>query len=76
MYRGAATGGTGGYVPPPTLKARVTSYKLVLPPHFLHNIYYDWLVPPIGGVCMYTKSLQRLYACVLCIQCRHCIHTV
>ena len=29
----------------PTLKSRGTSYVLVSP-HFYHNIYFDWLVPP------------------------------
>ena len=32
--------------PPPILKSRGTSYVLV-PPHFYHNIYLYWLVPPI-----------------------------
>ena len=34
-----------GERPPPTLKYKGTSYVLV--PHFYHNIYFDWLVPPI-----------------------------
>ena len=45
LTRGAATGVTGEICPPPTLKSRWTSYVLV-PPHFYHNIYIDWLVPP------------------------------
>ena len=38
-------GGRGNMSPPP-LKYRGTSYVLV-PPKFYHNIYFDWLVPPI-----------------------------
>ena len=33
-----------GVSPPPTLKSRWTFNVLV--PHFYHNIYFDWLVPP------------------------------
>ena len=42
--RGAATEGVVGYVPPPHFKI----YRDLLwsPPHFYHNIYFDWLVPP------------------------------
>ena len=53
--RCAATGGNGGICPPPTLRSRGTSYVLV-PLHFYHNIYFDWLVPPT-----YTPSFQRPY---------------
>ena len=42
--RGAATEGDRGDMSP-TLKSRGTSYVLD-PPHFYHNIYFDWLVPP------------------------------
>ena len=34
ITRGAAIGGTGGYVPTPTLTSRGTSYVLVHPPTF------------------------------------------
>ena len=52
MSRGAATWGTEGYVlPPPTLKSRMTYYVLVLPsPHYYHNSYFDWLVPPTYNI--------------------------
>ena len=38
IHRGAATEGTGEYVPPPTLKSRVTSYVLV-PPVLSQNLF-------------------------------------
>ena len=46
-HRGAATGGTGGIPPPPTLKSRVTSYVLVPPPETAHvkvNVTYGYIL--------------------------------
>ena len=54
LDRGAETGGRGN-MSPPTLKSRGTYYILfyllcisyeLYYPHFYHNIYFDWLVPP------------------------------
>ena len=55
MTRGAVTGGTGGYdPPPPTLKSRGTSYVLVPPPPPLP---YNLLL--VGCSLLLTKSFQR-----------------
>ena len=45
MYIPAKGATRGGGLCPPILKSRGTSYVLA-PPHFCHNIYFDWLVPP------------------------------
>ena len=44
ITRGAATRGWEICTPPPTLKAR--GPPMYCSPHFYHNIYFDWLVPP------------------------------
>ena len=50
-------GDEGGNVHP-TLKYRGPPMYWSPPPHFYHNIYFDWLVPPT-----YTPSFQRPYMC-------------
>ena len=65
-------GGRGDMSPPPaTLKYRGTSYVLVPPPHFYHNIYFDWLVslhtivaaPLAVGKYYYCTSPPHSYIC-------------
>ena len=57
-----------GVSPPPTLKYRWTFNVLV--PHFYHNIYFDWLVPPPyihtivpAPLCIHTV-LSRCNSCL------------